>query len=1063
MCRSRRTLGVLLAGLVLFAPSPCHADSGVLAVSGSTQYVETRLDMGSAPNSAYSEGWSAPSHAKDRDETANAELATTRWALGGTAEVVIDLPAASAVSLRYRVRTHLPTQRIAVDWNGQRVGEDRLSNADGWIEIERDVSATLTQPGANTLRFASDATAPAAAAAAAEPAAFQADWITATSIDPSRRVDLLESARLGRQVMSDVLRSTLPGSLNFSIRVPNEPSSLTYGFGVSTVERRSVRVPIEAILRDRGGNELWREETSLDELGGRKRRLPSRVTASINQRDAGRLSDGTYGNSSVWRGTPGAPSTLEFAFDPPIQITGFAVSRDASAHSRDGIPAVFEVRGTRPDGSPIVERKIDHQKNPGRQWHLLGGEALSSIQITIAETYDGAAPTIDEIVFTDAPISPRDAAELTDWQWRDIDLAPFAGRDLVLTLSAGHPTCQPASQRCTGTAYFAAPRLIERTRKRWNLLLVSMDTVRADHLSALGYPRPTTPFLESLVARDDTVTFSNARSASTWTLPSHLSLLTGLTPSRHRVQIQFPEFLDWLGRQHRQRMLPANIDTLAEILRDRGYQTVALASAGPMLADSGLGDGFDLYDDTVNHLPNRPLDFHGELESKAALTTRWLERLRDRPFFLFLHSYVAHAPYKSRQFADCRTTHESSWCHRYEALLFPAANRLSRINIGDQISIGVFQIPTQRDLYDSGLRLMDSYVAHVFAEIQRLGLEDDTLVVVTSDHGEAFAEHLPGFYDAHGQSFYEEYLHVPMFFVVPGLGKAREIEAPVSSVDVVPTVLEALGIDARPPTSGTSLWPVLHGASAKPLSERTIFYEGLATEKHEDFHFIAASRGRYKILANPYDLYDGHHELYDLIDDSGEHVDISSRSPDIAKRLLNDLDRHLNESLGGLIVLELSVGDRPVEVSGTIDFDQPATIVARGRRKKAESTEHLEGGRHGYHFRFEMKHERRRLGFSPTRGLKRIGLTLDKPAECKLRVAGKVLPADRLESLSLAEIEVDQPTPWPRLDAISGCEGRIYYQIGTGPSDQRAPVENSLSAEQGEEVLEQLRLLGYAE
>jgi arylsulfatase A-like enzyme len=366
-----------------------------------------------------------------------------------------------------------------------------------------------------------------------------------------------------------------------------------------------------------------------------------------------------------------------------------------------------------------------------------------------------------------------------------------------------------------------------------NVLLLVLDTVRADHLSLYGYARPTTPNLERLARRG--VVFREARSAAPWTLPSHASLLTGRWPHELNVGEHAP--------------LDRTFPTLAERLAAHGYATAGFV-ANTYFCNSwfGLARGFahyeDYYAENLLISPEEALRCTGvgrwiirragtvagarpdatrtpkTAERINADLLRWLDANPGRRFFAFLNYMDAHDPYAlppgvAPRFGDPSPTAEdaetirtwSQFLHGHA--MAPAGGPTDR------------ERTLVRDAYDDCLAYLDDQLGRLFAELERRGRMDDTLVIVTSDHGEAFGEH--GLY-GHGVSLYRPELHVPLLIVGPkaGVPAGRDVAAPVSLRDIPATVVERLGLGARADATfpGRTLargWePSLEGTSTAP-------------------------------------------------------------------------------------------------------------------------------------------------------------------------------------------------------------------------------------------------------
>ena len=269
----------------------------------------------------------------------------------------------------------------------------------------------------------------------------------------------------------------------------------------------------------------------------------------------------------------------------------------------------------------------------------------------------------------------------------------------------------------------------------WRVILISIDTLRADHLSSYGYERPTTPTIDRLA--EEGVLFSNTRSQAPWTLPSHARLFTSLYPSLHGARAF--NNIRFLGSGATDRLEPWNL-TLAELLQAAGYRTGGIASA-PWLSETfGLDQGFDTSDVDSSHTASLLVD--------KAIT--WLDQPSPEPTFLFLHFFDVHdysspEPFATR-FAD-------------ESYAGPLRDEVSRIgnNLYDNLSSEDLAYAVAK--YDGALQYVDHELERLFAHLRRTDAYDETLVVITSDHGEEFWEHGAA---GHGFGLYDEQLRVPL-------------------------------------------------------------------------------------------------------------------------------------------------------------------------------------------------------------------------------------------------------------------------------------------------------------
>lgn len=298
-----------------------------------------------------------------------------------------------------------------------------------------------------------------------------------------------------------------------------------------------------------------------------------------------------------------------------------------------------------------------------------------------------------------------------------------------------------------------------------SLILVSLDTVRADNLSLYGYERPTSPRLDRL--GEESLVFTRALSASSWTLPSTATLLTGLLPAQH-------------GAVHWTKQLPGEVVTVAERLRQAGYRTAALTDGGFAGYPWGFAQGFDRYDVT-------PGVSWATEQKDVARTFRdaadWVRTNRHRPFFLFLHTYEAHQPYLAREgFADPFLPPGERGDETLSMVSNPNENDLSEAELHRMVA-----------LYDGEIARADHYLGGFLDALEEAGLAGDVAIVVTSDHGEEFLEH-GDLEHAFGKVF-DANVRVPLVVRAPGVETApRRVHAPVSGIDVAPTLLALAGL-----------------------------------------------------------------------------------------------------------------------------------------------------------------------------------------------------------------------------------------------------------------------------
>jgi arylsulfatase A-like enzyme len=411
---------------------------------------------------------------------------------------------------------------------------------------------------------------------------------------------------------------------------------------------------------------------------------------------------------------------------------------------------------------------------------------------------------------------------------------------------------------------------------RPDVVIVTLDTVRADHLSLYGYERDTTPRLEQL-AREATL-YTRAIASSDLTLSTHASLFTGMYARHHGAR---------LGRFTGASRLSGRNATLAEILGQEGYRTLAVVGNPTYLAARyGLARGFEHYDD------RRPVPFYPDLPPyllarplsaaleaiapldnsfraapygyrRAAEVNREVEALLERayapedPLFLFVNYMDAHTPYDP----------PSPFDRRYPGRLAPEQDPPSMDALGAirklERELGEAERRHLVSQYDGEIAYVDHHLGRLFELLQELGIYEGSLIIVTSDHGEALGEHgLLG----HGVSVYQNQVYVPLLIKFPEQREPAIVDELVSTVDLLPTVLDMLGLPIPAPAEGTSLAP---GASRRIRSVLAESYPGVFLHRaHPRFRRVARAvfAGDLKLIATTA----GGRELYDLSRDPEE-------------------------------------------------------------------------------------------------------------------------------------------------------------------------------------------------
>jgi len=398
-----------------------------------------------------------------------------------------------------------------------------------------------------------------------------------------------------------------------------------------------------------------------------------------------------------------------------------------------------------------------------------------------------------------------------------------------------------------------------------NVILITISTLRADHVSALGYNRDTTGNLDSFARQN--FFFRNAFAASGWMMPAHGSIFTSLYPGSH-------------GATHIDNSLADEHHTLAEILSDKGYYCVGFC-CNPRLDDEhGFAQGFDIYDDYSVSVMLEAMDFGmgrdtdinlrrtNDLINDAAI--RWLQNNTHYPFFMFVHYYDNHWDYVPPP--PCDKLYDPNYEGSIDGTLIPREPLYSNPPSAADIEHIVA-------LYDGEVKQTDNDLGEMLTFLAEKGLMDSSIVIVAGDHGEQFYEHG---HTSH-QGLFEELIHVPLAVAIPGTkAKAKTIDALVSQVDILPTILDYLHIPTPAACQGKSLMPVIEG-DAEQVND-FIFAEYTA----------GAVRDIYTVRSARYKYYEsvGDEFAYDLLKDPAEQNRIlPAEFPEEVKRLR----KHLQE------------------------------------------------------------------------------------------------------------------------------------------------------------------------
>jgi arylsulfatase A-like enzyme len=439
-----------------------------------------------------------------------------------------------------------------------------------------------------------------------------------------------------------------------------------------------------------------------------------------------------------------------------------------------------------------------------------------------------------------------------------------------------------------------------------SLVIVSLDTLRADHLTPYGYARPTSPVLARFAS--EAVRFDAAHAHATATLPSHLSLLTSLLPPQIGITRPGPHRSQATTRLR----LADRVLTLAEVLREHGHATAAFTDGGYVHPFYGFDQGFDHFSVTTIEQGA----YHNGLRRSLDRLRAWLEQREDpgAPVFLFLHTYDVHEPYSApKPFARAFTDLDYAGFRAlrgFEARPVELSRRRAQLTTED--------VERARGFYDNGVRATDQAMARLFALLDRHGLYESALIAVLSDHGEEFLDH--GDF-GHGPRVYQELARVPLLIRLPGGDRAGSVvDAPVGLFDVAPTLLDLAGLPVPEDFAGRSLRGVITGEDPGDwLAERPLYIDVPDVASGA----VALRRGAWKLVrpggSRP-------PELYRLDDDPGETRDLAASEGE----RLGELSRLLDAQLAALREDAQRRGSLAVPSRETHPAEQEAALRALG-------------------------------------------------------------------------------------------------------------------------------------
>jgi len=438
--------------------------------------------------------------------------------------------------------------------------------------------------------------------------------------------------------------------------------------------------------------------------------------------------------------------------------------------------------------------------------------------------------------------------------------------------------------------------------KKPNIILISIDTLRADHLSCSGYQRNTTPNIDALAK--DGIRFTDASSTAVWTPPCHASILTGVYPNAHGV-------LD-------QNKLNRNVPTIAELLRDNGYQTAGFVNNSQVGELVGLNRGHEHFTEVwkgyakseiVAHLLHKSKKAFGYADHGAAKTNNyvfdWLYsgREKDKPFYLFVHYIDPHNPLRApKPFLYKYLSKALRKKVNMEKVWSVAENPL--ICHSDGLRLSEDEIEALTALYDEEIAYIDAMVGRLMALVAGMKLVEDTIVILTADHGEHLGERQKY---SHVASLYQPILNIPL--IISRVGEkmsAKVVQAPVQHIDIVTTIAKQANVQLPENIPYTGL--DLLGDWSNQNSQRMLFAEwegrvpyfvqgrSTSAEAHENYEFMRKKmwmcrQGQLKLIT------DGeNHELFDLAKDPCEENNIAAEQQENVNQLKSAIDNYKSVS-----------------------------------------------------------------------------------------------------------------------------------------------------------------------
>lgn len=456
-----------------------------------------------------------------------------------------------------------------------------------------------------------------------------------------------------------------------------------------------------------------------------------------------------------------------------------------------------------------------------------------------------------------------------------IDLSAWAGQHIRLILSTESSPNQDPSRPASpapGFAFWSNPILYQSSDhaiEAPNVILISLDTLRADHLGCYGYQRDTSPHIDTLA--EDAALFERTYAQSSWTLPSHMSMLFSLNTASHQVYFN-------------DQKIDSSLPSLATHLRKKGYVTHGITGGGYVSGIYGFDKDFDWYEEPVPG--STAQNGQDEVKQLWSKTSDWMDRHFNKPFFLFLHTFQIHGPYASPAPYNRMYLEKDAVWDSIRLVDFLNEN-------GEDYPFSDEEQANILGLYDGEIRYTDDFlIRQLTAKLRELRIYDNTLLIITSDHGEEFNDH-GGW--LHGRNLYDELLRVPLIIKFPNSAhRGQRVNSLCRIIDILPTVLDVAGIPFdRNSIEGRSLMDFLSGNEGEDRQ----FISDLAYKNVPEPcpAQIATNSNSLKFIIKK--TADGIKdvETYDLRRDPQEKNNIFTRTQKLKDQVIHFLDAYYKE------------------------------------------------------------------------------------------------------------------------------------------------------------------------